>query len=153
MYKYIYCGGFFKDENGAIYDLEVPTPHLHKTPDDAEKDTTVFRFRKTDKGVVLTAYPDENFKRSTDKYGRPCLAINVAGKPLADYSYEAFKKLPGSRLLRMKEPSELRSGFFCNGDFVPVDISFDELFSNLEEGRLIFIDNESFYVAEESELS
>lgn len=65
---------------------------------------------------------------------------------IGTYTFEEFKKNDG--YIRQLKPSSREKYVTDESDFVDVDKSFSEVFPYIEKGKLYYIDDESYFVAE-----
>lgn len=69
-----------------------------------------------------------------------------AFKILAAYTFEEFKK--NGRYIRQLKPSN-RGKYVTDGsDFADVDKSFADVFPNMEQGKLYYVDDEAYFIGE-----
>ena len=138
MYKCQMKNCAFKSEEGVLYILDMETPFLHKTEQDAKRDSTVYRFRKEDKKVKLIAYERELLVTDTDKEGRKIARSVPVGDPVSRYTYKQFKEL-GGRIRRQVDTSDMVNGFSHSELFEQSYETFDELFPELGLGKEIYV--------------
>ena len=133
MFKYTSGNCLFTSEEGDKYILEMETPYVYETEKEAERDTTVYRFRKEDKKVKLIAYEKEWF--ITDKLadGRRTVRSIAVGDPISKYTYRQFIDL-GGRMMKRAGREESPAEFID-----APGVSFDDLFPNLEAGQEVTI--------------
>lgn len=147
-YRYFMSGMFFPTD-GEVYEINIPSPLLHDTEDEAKKDENFgYRFvllnNKIEPEIVV--YEKENFEVIGDKEEK-YLKQWVEGNILKTYSFEEFKKANG--YIRMLKP-ELKGNGFIDGntDFLDTDKTFKDIFPNMQKQKLYYIDNEAFYIVE-----
>lgn len=62
------------------------------------------------------------------------------------YTFEEFKK--NGRYIRQLKPSSRGKYVTDESDFVDTDKSFADVFPNLEQGKLYYVDDEAYYIQE-----
>lgn len=150
MKKYRYfMSGMFIPTDGEEYEINIPSPFLYDSKDEAMKDGNYgYRFVYLDNDVepILVIYEHENFevvKTNGEKY----LKQWVEGSVIQTYTYKEFKEANG--YMRMLKPECKGLGFIDgNTDFVDTDKTFKDVFPNMQKQKLYYIDNEAYYIEE-----
>lgn len=146
-YKYFMCG-MFTPTDGNEYEINIPSPFLHNTKNDAKKDMNFgYRFALLNDtiGPEIIIYEKENFKVIEDK--EKYLEQWVEGNVIKTYSFDEFKKAGG--YIRMLKPECKGCGYIDgNTDFIDTDKTFKDVFPNMQKQKLYYIDNEAFYIEE-----
>lgn len=145
-YRYIMIG-MFSGTDGNTYDIEVPSPFLRNTEEEAKKDGSFgYRFTWEDTEPCIIGYADENCRRSTDKNGKKCLEVWVEGDVLGLCTFSIFKEL-GGKIRKLKDSAKDK---VCleDDDFEETDKTFADIFPNMEHDKLYYIDDEAYYIAE-----
>ena len=141
-YKYVFCGSFF-DNEGNNYEIDVETPNIWDSEEEAKNDTTGYRFIRINDNVYLVA-----FERESLSFVNGDLCVSVDGKTTR-YTYEQFIE-NGGVIRKLKETSKDK---LCweDDDYDVVNKSFDELFSNTQGKNTpysIYIDSLAYYIRE-----
>lgn len=145
-YRYFMCG-MFCPTDGEEYEINIPSPFLHDTKDDAMKDGNFgyrFALLNESKGPEIIIYEKENFKVIEDKDDK-YLKQWVEGNVLKTYTFEEFRKEKGYiRILKQ----ELKGSGYIDGntDFLDTDKTFKDVFPNMQKQKLYYIDNEAYYI-------
>lgn len=150
MKKYRYfMSGMFCPTDGEEYEINIPSPFLHNSKDEAMGDGSLgYRFIWLDDaiGAQIAVFKSEKFEVTTDK-NEKCLKQWVEGGIVALYTFEDFKKANG--YIRMLKPERKRSGFIDGDvDFLDTDKTFNDVFPNMQKLKLYYIDNEAYYIEE-----
>lgn len=104
-----------------------------------------YRFGAIDSAEpVLIAFANEHFEPINN--GKMQLRCWVDKHIIGTYTFEEFKKNDG--YIRQLKPSSRGKYVTDESDFVDVDKSFAEVFPYIEKGKLYYIDDESYFVAE-----
>lgn len=93
---------------------------------------------------MLIAFANEHFEPMNN--GKMQLRCWVDKHIIGTYTFEEFKKNDG--YIRQLKPSSRGKYVTDESDFVDVDKSFAEVFPYIEKGKLYYIDDESYFVAE-----
>lgn len=150
MKKYRYfMSGMFSGTDGEEYEINIPSPFLHDSKEDAMRDDNFgYRFLLLDNqtGPVIVVYENEKFevvKENKHTY----LNQWVEGNVLDVYTFEKFKQEQG--FIRMLKPEKKRCGYI-NGetDFLDTDKTFKDVFPNMQKQKLYYIDNEAYWIEE-----
>lgn len=140
-YRY-FMNGIISPTDGEEYEINIPSPYLYNSKNEAMKAQSFgYRFILLDKNVgpQIVIFENENLKNEN----QAC----VSGKPIAMYDFSEFKKLGG--YIRMLKP-ECKCLAYIDGntDFVDTEKTFVDIFPNMQEQRLYYIDNEAYYIKE-----
>lgn len=104
-----------------------------------------YRFGAIDSAEpVLIAFANEHFEPMNN--GKMQLRCCVDKHIIGTYTFEEFKKNDG--YIRQLKPSSRGKYVTDESDFVDVDKSFAEVFPYIEKGKLYYIDDKSYFVAE-----
>lgn len=146
-YKY-YMYGMFTGTDGNRYDICIPSPFVRGSKAEAIKDENfAYRFLAIGSaGPLLVAFANEHFEPiNNDKMQLRCwVNKNVVGA----YTFEEFKK-NGGHIRQLKSSS--RGKYIINeSDFVDTDKSFADVFQNMKQGKLYYVDDEAYFIQEET---
>lgn len=147
MMKYRYfMYGMFDGTDGNRYDICIPSPFVRNSKSEAMKDENLaYRFCAIDSAEpVLIAFANEHFEPMNN--GKMQLRCWVDKRIIGTYTFEEFKKNDG--YIRQLKSSSRGKYVTDESDFVDVDKSFAEVFPYIEKGKLYYIDDESYFVAE-----
>ena len=147
MMKYRYfMYGMFDGTDGNRYDICIPSPFVRDSKGEAMKDENIaYRFCAIDSvEPMLVAFANEHFEPMNN--GKMQLRCWVDKRIIGTYTFEEFRKNGG--YIRQLKPSSRGKYVTDESDFVDVDKSFAEVFPYIEKGKLYYIDDESFFVAE-----
>ena len=141
--------GMFFPTDGEEYEINIPSPFLHNSEDEAMKDGNYgYRFVYLDGDVepILVIFENENFE-VVKTNGKKHLKHWVEGNVINTYTYKEFKEVNG--YMRMLKP-ECKGLDYIDGntDFVDTDKTFEDVFPNMEKQKLYYIDSETYYVEE-----
>ena len=144
-YRY-FMYGMFDGTDGNRYDICIPSPFVRDSKGEAMKDENIaYRFCAIDSvEPMLVAFANEHFEPMNN--GKMQLKCWVDKNIVGTYTFEEFKKNGG--YIRQLKPSSRGKYVTDESDFVDVDKSFAEVFPYIEKGKLYYIDDESFFVAE-----
>ena len=144
-YRYYMCG-MFSGTDGNRYDICIPSPFVRDSKSEAMKDADfAYRFWAIDSAEpMLIAFANEHFEPMNN--GKMQLRCWVDKRIIGTYTFEEFKKNGG--YIRQLKPSSRGKYVTDESDFVDVDKSFAEVFPYIEKGKLYYIDDESYFVAE-----
>ena len=150
MKKYRYfMSGMFCPTDGEEYEINIPSPFLHDSKEEAMKDGNFgYRFLLLDNqtGPVIVVYENERFKVVKEN-GLKHLNHRVEGKVLEVYTFEKFKQEQGSILMLRSEKKGF--GYIDSAtDFLATDKTFKDIFPNMQERKLYYIDNEAYWIEE-----
>ena len=147
-YRYFMCG-MFCPTDGEEYEINIPSPFLHDSKDEAMQDGNFgYRFvlLNNEIGPEIIVYEKENF-RVVENEDKKYLEQWVEGKILKTYSFDEFKKENG--YIRMLKPELKGSGYIDgNTDFLDTNKTFKDVFPNMQKQKLYYIDNEAYYIEE-----
>lgn len=144
-YRYYMCG-MFSGTDGNRYDICIPSPFVRNSKSEAMKDADfAYRFWAIDSAEpMLIAFANEHFEPMNN--GKMQLRCWVDKHIIGTYTFEEFRKNGG--YIRQLKPSSMGKYVTDESDFVDVDKSFAEVFPYIEKGKLYYIDDESYFVAE-----
>lgn len=144
-YRYYMCG-MFSGTDGNRYDICIPSPFVRNSKSEAMKDADfAYRFWAIDSAEpMLIAFANEHFEPMNN--GKMQLRCWVDKHIIGTYTFEEFKKNDG--YIRQLKPSSRGKYVTDESDFIDVDKSFAEVFPYIEKGKLYYIDDESYFVAE-----
>lgn len=144
-YRYYMCG-MFSGTDGNRYDICIPSPFVRNSKSEAMKDADfAYRFWAIDSAEpMLIAFANEHFEPMNN--GKMQLRCWVDKHIVGTYTFEEFQKNGG--YIRQLKPSSRGKYVTDESDFVDVDKSFAEVFPYIEKGKLYYIDDESYFVAE-----
>lgn len=146
-YRY-FMSGMFCPTDGEEYEINIPSPLLHDSKDEAMQDGNFgyrFALLNDEIGPEIIVYEKENFKVSKSE-NKTYLEQWVEGKILKTYSFEEFKKENG--YIRMLKPELKGSGYIGDTDFLNTNKTFKDVFPNMQKQKLYYIDNEAYYIEE-----
>lgn len=144
-YRYYMCG-MFSGTDGNRYDICIPSLFVRNSKSEAMKDADfAYRFWAIDSAEpMLIAFANEHFEPMNN--GKMQLRCWVDKHIIGTYTFEEFRKNGG--YIRQLKPSSRGKYVTDESDFVDVDKSFAEVFPYIEKGKLYYIDDESYFVAE-----
>lgn len=144
-YRY-FMYGMFDGTDGNRYDICIPSPFVRNSKSEAMKDENLaYRFCAIDSAEpMLVAFANEHFEPMNN--GKMQLKCWVDKRIIGTYTFEEFKKNDG--YIRQLKSSSRGKYVTDESDFVDVDKSFAEVFPYIEKGKLYYIDDESYFVAE-----
>ena len=144
-YRY-FMYGMFDGTDGNRYDICIPSPFVRNSKNEAMKDENLaYRFCAIDSAEpMLVAFANEHFEPMNN--GKMQLRCWVDKHIIGTYTFEEFKKNDG--YIRQLKSSSRGKYVTDESDFVDVDKSFVEVFPYIEKGKLYYIDDESYFVAE-----
>lgn len=139
MYRYIGCENLFRSGEGRLYALELESPFLYETWDEAQRDNTSCRFKKVAGEVKLLVYSTTWAIIEERKGIGKVMRTVPSGKIIAEYTTDEFFQVPRNRIKRYV-PAEERTS---DEEFAEEYISFDDLFPDLEEGSIVAVSRSS----------
>lgn len=145
-YRYMMIG-MFTGTDGDTYDIECPSPFLHNTEEEAEKDNSFgYRFAWAATEPCITVYTGEDCCKSVDNNNKDCLKVWVEGGAISFYTFLVFKEF-GGKIRKLKDSAKNK---LCleDEDFEETNKTFADIFPNMENDKLYYIDNEAYYIAE-----
>lgn len=102
-----------------------------------------YRFLTIDSaGPMLVAFANEHFEPVNN--GKMQLRCWVDKDMVGGYTIEEFKKNGG--YIRQLKPSGRGKYVTDESDFVDTDKSFADVFPNLEQGKLYYVDDEAYFI-------
>lgn len=147
MYRYIMCG-MFTGLDGEMYEIEIPSPLSYKSKEDAMRDERFgYRFAFVDVPLIVI-YENENYQVKNEN-GKKILLQWIEGDIVGTYTYEEFRKAGGE--VRMLKPEMKGYGFIdAETDFHDTNKSFRDIFPNMQTQKLYYIDNEAYYIRQDT---
>lgn len=144
-YRYYMCG-MFTGTDGNRYDICIPSPFIRDSKAEAMKDENfAYRFLTIDSvGPMLVAFANEHFKPMNN--GKMQLKCWIDKDVIGTYTFEEFKKNGG--YIRQLKPSSRGKYVTDESDFVDTDKSFADVFTNMEQGMLYYVDDEAYFIGE-----
>lgn len=142
-YKY-YMYGMFDGTDGNRYDICVPSPFVRDSKAEAMKDENfAYRFLAIDsEGPMLVAFAKEHIEPvNNDKMQLKCW---VDKDVVGNYTFEEFKKNGG--YIRQLKPSSRGKYVTDESDFIDADKAFADVFPNVEQGKLYYVDDEAYFI-------
>lgn len=142
-YRYYACG-MFDGTDGNRYDICIPSPFVRDSKAEAMKDENfAYRFLTIDSaGPILVAFASEHFEPVNN--GKMQLRCWVDKDVVGGYTFEEFKKNGG--YIRQLKPSSRGKYVTDESDFFDVDKSFSDVFPNMEQGKLYYVDDEVYFI-------
>lgn len=138
--------GMFTGTDGNRYDICIPSPFVRNSKVEAMKDENfAYRFWTTDStGPMLVAFANEHFEPiNNDKMQLKCW---VDKDVVGTYTFEEFKE-NGGYIRQLKQSS--RGKYVTDeSDFDTTDKSFADVFPNMEQGKLYYVDGEAYHINE-----
>lgn len=102
-----------------------------------------YRFWTTDStGPILVAFANEHFEPINN--GKMQLKCWVDKDVVGTYTFEEFKKNGG--YIRQLKPSSRGKYVTDESDFIDTDKSFADVFPNMEQGKLYYVDGEAYCI-------
>ena len=139
MYRYISCENLFRSGEGRLYALELESPFIYETWEEAQRDNTSCRFQKVGGEVKLMVY-STTWAIIEEKKGVGKVMRSVpSGRLIAEYTTDEFLAVPRNRIKRYV-PVEERTD---DEEFAEEDVRFDDLFPDLEEGSIVAVSRSS----------
>ena len=149
MYRYIGTENLVVTGDGDLYALAIESPIDYGTYEEAEKDRTGYRLEKKEGEIWLVVYPAEWSITDTLADGRKVLRPVTAGEPVAQYTCSEFLKRPCNAIFRYVSEEDRDFDEVYEEGFYSSDLTFDEMFPELEDGERIYISkSKSSYVIE-----
>lgn len=142
-YRYYMCG-MFDGTDGNRYDICVPSPFVRDSKVEAMKDENfAYRFLAIDSaGPMLVAFTNEHFEPINN--GKMQLKCWVDKDVAGTYTFEEFKKNGG--YIRQLKPSSKGKYVTDESDFIDADKAFADVFPNVEQGKLYYVDDEAYFI-------
>ena len=143
-YRY-FMYGMFDGTDGNRYDICIPSPFVRNSKGEAMKDENfTYRFLTIDlAGPMLIAFANEHFEPMNN--GKMQLKCWVDKNVVGAYTFEEFKKNGG--FMRLLKPSSREKYIINESDFVDTDKSFADAFPNMEQGKLYYVDGETYKIS------
>ena len=147
-YRYFMCG-MFTPTDKEEYLIEIPSPFLRDSKDEAMKDEAFgyrFLLLAGEKEPEIVIFEREDFKVSGAGDNKH-LSTWVEGNVVGSYTFDQFKEAGG--IVQMLKP-ELKGCGALNAatDFVDTDKTFLDMFPNMQKQKLYYIDSEAYYIDE-----
>lgn len=142
-YRYYMCG-MFDGTDGNRYDICVPSPFVRDSKAEAMKDENfAYRFLAIDSaGPMLVAFTNEHFEPMNN--GEMQLKCWVDKDVVGTYTFEEFKKNGG--YIRQLKPSSRGKYVTDESDFIDADKAFADVFPNVAQGKLYYVDDEAYFI-------
>lgn len=142
-YRYYMCG-MLTSTDGNRYNICIPSPFVRDSKAEAMKDENfAYRFWTTDSaGPMLVAFANEHFEPVNN--GKMQLRCWVDKDVIGTYTFEEFKKNGG--YIRQMKPSSKEKYVTDESDFVDTDKSFADVFPNMEQGKLYYVDDAAYFI-------
>lgn len=143
-YRY-FMYGMFDGTDGNRYDICIPSPFVRNSKVEAMKDENfAYRFLAIDSaGPMLIAFANEHFEPVNN--GKMQVKCGVDKNVVGTYTFEEFKKNGG--YIRQLKQSSRRKYVTDESDFVDTDKSFADAFPNMEQGKLYYVDGETYKIS------
>lgn len=145
-YRYLMIG-MFCPTDGEDYEINVPSPFLHDSKEEAMADEQFgYRFVLLNEtiGPQLLVFERERFEVETEN-GRKYLRDLVEGQVIKSYTFEEFKEAGG--YIRLLKPGIRGTGFIdSDTDFLDTDRTFRDVFPNMQKQKLYYIDDEAYRI-------
>lgn len=145
-YRYLMIG-MFCPTDGENYEINVPSPFLHDSEEEAMADEQFgYRFVLLNEtiGPQLLVFERERFEVETEN-GRKYLRDLVEGQVIKSYTFEEFKEAGG--YIRLLKPGIRGTGFIdSDTDFLDTDRTFRDVFPNMQKQKLYCIDAEAYRI-------
>jgi len=139
--------GMFCPTDGEDYEINVPSPFLHNSEEEAMADEQWgYRFVLLDNtiGPQLLVFERERFEVETEN-GRKYLRDLVEGQIIKSYTFEEFTEAGG--YIRLLKPGIRGTGFIdADTDFLDTDRTFRDVFPNMQKQKLYYIDAEAYRI-------
>ena len=131
-----------------MYEIEIPSPFSYKSKEDAMRDERFgYRFAFVDVPLIVI-YENENYQVKNEN-GKKILLQWIEGDIVGTYTYEEFRKAGGE--VRMLKPEMKGYGFIdAETDFLDTNKSFRDIFPNMQTQKLYYIDNEAYYIRQDT---
>lgn len=144
-YRY-YMYGMLTGTDRNRYSICIPSPFVRGSKAEAIKDENfAYRFLAIDSaGPLLVAFANEHFEPMNN--GKMQLKCWVGKNVVGAYTFEEFKK-NGGHILQLKQSSR-RKYVTDELDFVDTDKSFADVFQNMKQGKLYYVDDEAYFIQE-----
>lgn len=144
-YRYYTCGMFYGTD-GNRYDIYIPSPFVRDSKAEAMRDENfAYRFLTIDSAEpMLVAFANEHFEPINN--GKMQLKCWVDKDVVGTYTFEEFKENGG--YIRQLKSSSRGKYITDESDFFDVDKSFADVFPNMEQGKLYYVDDEAYFIGE-----
>lgn len=145
MKKYCYfMFGMFTGTDGNRYNICIPSPFVRDAEVEAMKDENLaYRFCAIDSAEpLLVAFANEHFEPMNN--GKMQLKCWIDKDVVGTYTFEEFKK--NDEYIRQLKPSSRGKYVTDESDFVDTDKSFADVFPNMEQGKLYYVDDEAYFI-------
>lgn len=144
-YRYFMCSMFDgTDENK--YSICIPSPFVRGSEAEAMKDENfAYRFLAIDSAEpLLVVFAKERIEAVNN--GKMQVRCWVDKHVVGEYTFEDFKKNGG--YIRQLKPSSRGKYVTDESDFIDTDKSFADVFPNMEQGKLYYVDDEAYFIGE-----
>lgn len=140
--------GMFDGTDGNKYNICIPSPFVRNSKVEAIKDENLaYRFWTTDStGPMLVAFANEHFEPINN--GKMQLKCWVDKVVVGTYTFEEFKENDG--YIRQLKPNSRGKIVIDESNFDDTDKSFADLFPNIEQRKLYYVDDEAYFIQEET---
>lgn len=145
MKKYCYfMFGMFTGTDGNRYNICIPSPFVRDAEVEAMKDENLaYRFCAIDSAEpLLVAFANEHFEPMNN--GKMQLKCWIDKDVVGTYTFEEFKK--NDEYIRQLKPSSRGKYVTDESDFVDTDKSFADVFPNMKQGKLYYVDDEAYFI-------
>ncbi len=147
MKKYCYfMFGMFTGTDGNKYSICIHSPFVRDSKAEAMKDENfAYRFWAIDSAEpLLVVFAKEHIEPVSN--GKMQVRCWVDKNIVGTYTFEEFKNNGG--YIRQLKSSSMRKYVTNESDFVDTDKSFADVFPNVEQGKLYYVDGEAYYIRE-----
>lgn len=138
--------GMFTGTDGNKYSICIPSPFVRDSKAEAMKDENfAYRFWAIDSAEpLLVVFAKEHIEPVSN--GKMQVRCWVDKNIVGTYTFEEFKNNGG--YIRQLKSSSMRKYVTNESDFVDTDKSFADVFPNVEQGKLYYVDGEAYYIRE-----
>lgn len=147
--RYQYCMyGMFDAIDGNRYDIAIPSPNTYETKEEAMADKVLgYRFvllpdAKGPQVVIFKKYGSSFVKNEKEKYVKDW----VGGYVFEMYDFNKFTKTGG--YIRLLNPKRGNVGIIEDSDFLETDKTFADIFPNMKQLKLYYIDAQAYSIEE-----
>jgi hypothetical protein len=138
--------GMFTGTDGNKYSICIHSPFVRDSKAEAMKDENfAYRFWAIDSAEpLLVVFAKEHIEPVSN--GKMQVRCWVDKNIVGTYTFEEFKNNGG--YIRQLKSSSMRKYVTNESDFVDTDKSFADVFPNVEQGKLYYVDGEAYYIRE-----
>lgn len=142
-YRYFMCG-MFDGTDGNRYIIRIPSPFVRDSESEAMKDEAFgYRFLTIDSAEpLLVVFAKEHIEAVNN--GKMQVRYWVDKHVVGEYTFKNFKKNGG--YIRQLKPSSRGKYVTDESDFIDTDKSFADVFPNMEQGKLYYVDDEAYFI-------